>query len=627
MNSSLNSLKDSYIFIDQLLATTREGYWLIDNDAVSIDVNPAMCKILDRTREEIIGEKIFSFIDTASLQTVQEQYRRRQAGEAGAFEVTFERPDGTTVTCINNATPIFDDAHQVIGALGQLSDITSLKESQRLYRDLIEGSAQGILIHRNMKPLLVNQRYAEMFGFKSPDEIMALESIDSLVHPRELPKLRHISAARMSGKDEMSEYEYEGVRKDGTPIWLHNSVRSITWQGETAVQATVIDVTARIDSDRTLHDLYAAIEAMAEPVVVMDDADRFIFFNKAYRVHNQRMGKDAVIGERFEDHVRGAVKIGAFPDAVGREEEWIQARMARHRSPVGPFEFSTKTNDHLAIVEQRLQSGGSVLLINDITALKNQQLDIAKARDEAEQASRAKSEFLSSMSHELRTPLNSILGFSQLLADDPKDPISEAHRRYVDRVMTNGEHLLELINQILDLSRIEAGQVQINAETVHISDMVTECLQLAQPLADERGISLTHGENHVESTPIYVDRNVLRQILLNLISNAIKYNLADGTVTVYGSQSANGFVRISVTDTGPGISAANQTKLFEPFNRLGLIGNTSDGVGIGLTISKKLTEKMDGKIGFQSEEGSGSTFWVQFPGVRDLRQLRQNLID
>lgn len=218
------------------------------------------------------------------------------------------------------------------------------------------------------------------------------------------------------------------------------------------------------------------------------------------------------------------------------------------------------------------------------------------------------------MSHELRTPLNSILGFSQLLADDPDDPLSARHQRYIQQVLDNGEHLLALINQVLDLSKIEAGKVPVKIEDVDLSAMLQDCVAMSKPQADERNIKIDIGRDEKSIDACRADTLQLRQVLLNLISNAIKYNEDRGTVTIEVSRHAPEIVRISVADTGAGIPEDLQQHIFEPFNRLGRETSNIQGSGIGLTIAKELVELMGGNIGFSSRSG-GSTFWIELPAT------------
>ncbi len=238
-----------------------------------------------------------------------------------------------------------------------------------------------------------------------------------------------------------------------------------------------------------------------------------------------------------------------------------------------------------------------------------EELDAARAAAEA--ASAAKSEFLSSMSHELRTPLNAILGFAQLLRRDRKEPQSERHRDRTEEILKGGEHLLRLIDDILDLSRIEAGAVSMSIEAVSVEDVLLEVRTTLEPMATRAGVILK-----VEplTAPLIVaaDRTRFAQILMNYGSNAIKYNKPGGTVT-FSATARDDFAHISVVDTGVGIALDRQGKLFQPFQRAGQETSSIEGTGIGLVITKRLAEQMAGRVGFRSEQSQGSEFWVEIP--------------
>jgi CheY-like chemotaxis protein len=236
--------------------------------------------------------------------------------------------------------------------------------------------------------------------------------------------------------------------------------------------------------------------------------------------------------------------------------------------------------------------------------------ELARARDEAERASRSKSTFLSSMSHELRTPMNAILGFGQLLESDSSQPLTPRQRVYVTEIVRAGAHLLELINEVLDLARIESGKMQVSLEPVHLQPLVADCLSLVQPVAREHGITVALASHEACDCWVRADRTRLRQVLLNLLSNAIKYNRDNGEVRLDCSVDATS-VRISVSDTGPGLSAEQQQRLFQGFERLDAAKASIEGAGIGLALSKQLVELMSGSIGVDSVVGTGSTFWVR----------------
>ena len=232
------------------------------------------------------------------------------------------------------------------------------------------------------------------------------------------------------------------------------------------------------------------------------------------------------------------------------------------------------------------------------------------AKNEAEHANDAKSMFLSSMSHELRTPLNAIIGYTQLLEHD--ESLNQKQRDNIKEINDAGELLLELVNQVLDLSSIEEGNIDVSIEPVVLQDVLQECKSLIQPLADKNHIRL----DFITDFTGYVmaDHTRLKQIILNLLSNAIKYNHYNGMVNIRCSHIAENRVRIEVKDTGYGIPDNKLSSLFEPFNRLDINPKKIEGTGIGLTISKKLTEMMKGTLNVQSETGRGSTFWIELEG-------------
>lgn len=271
---------------------------------------------------------------------------------------------------------------------------------------------------------------------------------------------------------------------------------------------------------------------------------------------------------------------------------------------LGPFEMAHRgfqeANETLARVNENLQ--------REIAERIEAESAARLARGEAERANSAKSEFLSRMSHELRTPLNAVLGFAQLLE---LDDLSSDQRESVEQIEKAGRHLLDLINEVLDIARIESGQLSLSLEPVEVRSAVAEALLLVRPLAAERGISVVLEDSPALSVYAKADRQRIKQVLLNLLSNGIKYNRERGNLAIRCQEASGSRIRLEVADDGPGIPSDRLHRLFTPFERLGAEGTGVEGTGLGLALSKRLVEAMGGALGVSTALGQGSTFSVE----------------
>ncbi|NQU57786.1 MAG: PAS domain-containing sensor histidine kinase [Rhodospirillales bacterium] len=248
--------------------------------------------------------------------------------------------------------------------------------------------------------------------------------------------------------------------------------------------------------------------------------------------------------------------------------------------------------------------------IHDVTDLK-------EALEEAEIANRAKSTFLANMSHELRTPLNAVIGFSDTMKEGTFGPLNEKYTEYANDINSSGKHLLELVNDILDLAKLESETTELHIEEVPPKEIIGEIIPYVSKMMNDRNIEFVDLCDGHENVAVLADRTKLKQVLLNLFTNAIKYNTEGGKVLLCCEEGASGMTIITIEDTGLGIPLSLQLHLFEAFNRLGFDDTNIKGTGIGLTISKHLMERMDGRIDFESTEGKGSKFWVEIPCASD----------
>ncbi|MEO8178901.1 MAG: ATP-binding protein [Deltaproteobacteria bacterium] len=380
------------------------------------------------------------------------------------------------------------------------------------------------------------------------------------------------------------------------------------------------------DSPETPHDLLPSLLLDTAPdAMVVVGPDACIRFVNAQTEHlfgyerAELLGQhlDLLIPERFHERHAGHLArffanpgmrpMGSGLELFGRCKNGAELPIEVSLSPLRTSQGLT-VSASLRDISERKRAAAEARLQDE-----HQAEELRQARTLAEAGSAAKSEFLSSMSHELRTPLNAILGFAQLLWRDRREPLSERHKQRVEHILKGGEHLLRLIDDILDLSRIEAGQVSISTEPVSVRDVLEEVDRTLQPLAARQQIDL-----RVETLPIGMpmvaaDRTRFAQILINLGSNAIKYNRLNGEVVFSVSQQEASFVRISIKDTGIGIPLDKQSSLFQPFQRAGQEAGPIEGTGIGLVITRRLAALMNGDVGFQSVPGQGSEFWVRLP--------------
>jgi PAS domain S-box-containing protein len=420
-------------------------------------------------------------------------------------------------------------------------------------------------------------------------------------------------------------YELTYIRKDGSRLPAMVSVTALRDSHDTIIGYLLIGtdntVRNRFESeqkrlDQRLRDQQfytrSLIESNIDALIATDPSGIISDVNKQMEALTG-CSRDELIGAPFKNYFTDALRAEAGIKRVLSETKLtdyeLTARARDGKETVVSYNATTFYDR-----DRTLQ--GVFASARDITerkildqALQETNLALQGAKQAAEKANLAKSDFLSNMSHELRSPLNAILGFSQLMQTGMPAP-TQVQRQSIEQILQAGWYLLELINEILDLALIESGKLSLSREPTSLADVLSDCRGMIEPLAMKCGIGLIFPLFDDSSPFVKADRTRLKQVLINLLSNAIKYNRAGGTVEVICTMSATRLTRISVNDTGDGLTAEKLAQLFQPFNRLGQESGSEEGTGIGLVVSKRLVELMGGEIGVESTVGTGSEFWI-----------------
>ncbi|MGI8554221.1 MAG: PAS domain S-box protein [Dehalococcoidia bacterium] len=605
-------------------------------------VSPSVEHVLGYAAEELLGTIGLTLVhpeDRAEF----EQFLARVCARSGvheAFEFRMRHADGSWRHLEVIANNLLTDP-VVQGIVQTIRDITESRLAKQQWDRFFELSLDLLCISGidgYLKRL--NPAWQETLGY-SEAELLGKPYLD-LVHPADIAATIAV-VEKLTDGAKLIQFENRFRCKDGSYRWLAWTAAPYTAEG--LIYAVGRDVTERHRAEEELHALATTLEQRvmertAQLALLNDELDRqgvelreaktFLEtliasgpvgmfradptnFASSYMSANSV----AILGYTSEEVVGipGWFMEYVHPNDRGQLRKNAVAQMMGQLGNSEEYRVLHKDGNyrwiHITARPEHDAAGKTVSILGyfmDISAEKEAQAGLLLAKEEAEQANRAKSEFLSRMSHELRTPLNAILGFAQLLE---MDPLESQQRNGVQKILSAGDHLLVLINEVLDITRIEAGHLDLSPEAVSLRNVGEQCRPLVSSLAAARGVRLHLNERKLGSVHVRADAQRLKQVLLNLLTNAVKYNRAGGTVTLT-CQDVGERLRITVHDTGYGISAEKFSRLFVPFDRLGAEQSTVEGYGLGLSLSKSLMESMGGRIGVTSVDGEGSSFWLDY---------------
>ena len=566
------------------------------------------------------------------------------------YELTYIRKDGSRFPAIVSVTALRDDQDAIIGYLLIGTDNSARKRAEAALlkagalQNAIFNSANFSSIATDEKGVIqiFNVGAERMLGYTAADVLNKISPAD-ISDPQELiARARSLSAEvgttispgfealvfkASRGIEDIYELTY--IRKDGSRFPAVVSVTALRDPGEAIIGYLLIgtDNTVRkeIEAEQKLlaqrlrdHQFYtrSLFESNIDALMTTDPSGIITDVNKQMEVLTG-CTRDELIGAPFKNYftdperAEASIKLVLSDKKITNYE--LTARARDGRETVVSYNATTFYDR-----DRKLQ--GVFAAARDVTerkrldqVLQEKNAELESAKSAAEKANLAKSDFLSSMSHEMRSPLNAILGFAQLMESDSPPP-ARSQKESIAQILQAGWHLLKLINEILDLAKVESGQVPLSPEPVSLAEVLLECQGMIEPQAQQRGIQMTFPKSEIPYF-VHADRTRLKQVLLNLLSNAIKYNISRGTVEVTCTESAPGRLRVSIRDSGAGLYPEQLTKLFQPFNRLGQEAGGEEGTGIGLVVAKRLVELMGGVIGVESTLGTGSVFWFELSSV------------
>ena len=592
-------------------------------------VNQRWCEITGRSEAETLGENWGAAVHPQDHRGIFKVWASMvKSGQETALEFRFLHPDGRVAWVAAATVPLRDAQGGISGYLGSVTDITAAKaakvameESETRFRNAFEFAGIGTaIVDLEGRWVKVNKALSDILGYAESDllgktflDITYRDDVD--LDPRHVEDL-------LTGALQLYRTEKRYVHRLGHPVWTRLTVSLVRDAAGAPAHfvSQIEDITARKRLEEALQESQARLSntfrSVAEGLIVYDASGRIVECNLAAERILGLTRAQLLNHSAFETNLRLVREDGSpFPNHERPGQMTVRTGQAQRDVVVGVYRpdqvLTWVSVNSEPIFDSYGQVHSVVVSLADITNRKALEENLARARDRALEASQLKSAFLANMSHEIRTPMNGIIGMASLLMDTSLD----RHQREMGRVIqTSAESLLTIINDILDFSKIEAGKMRIELTGLEMRPLVEETIQLFAPQAKAKGVRLTGDFDRRLEGPVLGDSGRLRQVLLNLVGNAVKFT-ARGEVAIgvlcVEDRATEKVIRFEIRDTGIGISPAAQRQLFQSFVQAdGSATRRFGGTGLGLAISRQLVELMGGQIGLISEEDHGSTFWV-----------------